>query len=569
MRIILIFYINFLITFVSNSYSQSGWFPLSGGSGSLYKVFFINENIGWIVGSSTRIFKTINGGTTWQMQNANVVSSLYDVQFINENTGWSVGSNRTILKTIDGGTNWVAQMYLGVDNMYSVSFVNDSIGLVGSSWGKIFKTTDGGTNWIEIDSIGVNNNFTHIQFTDANTGYIGDHCGNILRTTDGGSTWTLIDLDTSHSQSISGLQMLNNTTGWCATSSGGGAIYKTTNGYSWHRVIELPILTNFKDLSFINDSTGWALSTTVNTPASSTCYKTTDGGISWAWSSFGVADFIQDICFVSSNVGYAVGNNGIILKTTTGGITDIYTTSFYKNRVNKNINDLQSVSDTIHVNLNEKFDGYKIQNVIITVDSLLHTNDSDVEITLFHEGFTDTVVYHAGGNGYNFIGTVLDDSASMPIGLGTAPFTGQFKPEQPLNIFNGMESGGDWILQVYDAAAGNTGTLNAWSITLQIQNINDININNAEVSNKLVLSQNYPNPFNPSTKISWQSPTGSRQTLKVYDILGREVATLVDGHRPAGEYWVHWDASGFASGIYFYQLIANNFSEIKKMLLVR
>ncbi|MFO7526662.1 MAG: T9SS type A sorting domain-containing protein, partial [Ignavibacteriaceae bacterium] len=70
------------------------------------------------------------------------------------------------------------------------------------------------------------------------------------------------------------------------------------------------------------------------------------------------------------------------------------------------------------------------------------------------------------------------------------------------------------------------------------------------------LSQNYPNPFNPSTKISWQSPVSSWQTLKVYDLLGREVATLVDEYKPAGSYEVEFDASGLSSGIYYYRLSA-------------
>ena len=76
------------------------------------------------------------------------------------------------------------------------------------------------------------------------------------------------------------------------------------------------------------------------------------------------------------------------------------------------------------------------------------------------------------------------------------------------------------------------------------------------------LQQNYPNPFNPTTKISWQSPVDSWQTLKVYDILGREVATLVNGYKPAGKYEVEFSAEGgyasggdgknISSGIYIY-----------------
>ena len=83
------------------------------------------------------------------------------------------------------------------------------------------------------------------------------------------------------------------------------------------------------------------------------------------------------------------------------------------------------------------------------------------------------------------------------------------------------------------------------------------------------LYQNYPNPFNPSTKISWQSPVSSWQTLKVYNILGREVATLVNDYKPAGNYEVEFDASNLPSGIYFYRLKAGSFVQTKKMILLK
>jgi len=92
-----------------------------------------------------------------------------------------------------------------------------------------------------------------------------------------------------------------------------------------------------------------------------------------------------------------------------------------------------------------------------------------------------------------------------------------------------------------------------------------------------MLSQNYPNPFNPSTIISWQSPEGSWQTLIIYDVLGNEIAILVNEEKPAGSYEVEWDASRLPSGVYFYQLRVGNpttssgqsFVETKKMVLLR
>ena len=83
------------------------------------------------------------------------------------------------------------------------------------------------------------------------------------------------------------------------------------------------------------------------------------------------------------------------------------------------------------------------------------------------------------------------------------------------------------------------------------------------------LSQNYPNPFNPSTKISWQSPISSWQTLIVFDILGNEVATLVNEYKAAGKYDIEFDASGLNSGVYFYQLKIGSFIQTRKMILMK
>jgi hypothetical protein len=83
------------------------------------------------------------------------------------------------------------------------------------------------------------------------------------------------------------------------------------------------------------------------------------------------------------------------------------------------------------------------------------------------------------------------------------------------------------------------------------------------------LEQNYPNPFNPSTKISWQSPFAGHQTLTVYDVLGNEVAKLVDEFKQAGTYETDFNASKLSSGVYFYQLKTGPFLEMKKMLLLK
>ena len=94
-----------------------------------------------------------------------------------------------------------------------------------------------------------------------------------------------------------------------------------------------------------------------------------------------------------------------------------------------------------------------------------------------------------------------------------------------------------------------------------------------QIPSTTYLQQNYPNPFNPNTTISWQSPVGSYQTLKVFDMLGNEIATLVDEYKTAGTYEVEFNPESIikhpASGVYFYQLQAGDFVQTKKMLYLK
>jgi hypothetical protein len=106
----------------------------------------------------------------------------------------------------------------------------------------------------------------------------------------------------------------------------------------------------------------------------------------------------------------------------------------------------------------------------------------------------------------------------------------------------------------YDGSRSVIGTVEA-----------DVSYNPSE----FVLSQNYPNPFNPSTVIRYQIPEDGFVTLKIYDLLGNELATLFEGEQNRGSYTANWDASGIASGVYFYTLITGNNSASKKLMLLR
>ncbi len=99
--------------------------------------------------------------------------------------------------------------------------------------------------------------------------------------------------------------------------------------------------------------------------------------------------------------------------------------------------------------------------------------------------------------------------------------------------------------------------------------ITDIEEFQSEPLNSFILNQNFPNPFNPKTVISYQLPVSDDVTLKVFDVLGNEVATLVDEYKPVGSYEVEWNASNHSSGVYFYQIRAEKFVETRKMILLR
>jgi len=93
--------------------------------------------------------------------------------------------------------------------------------------------------------------------------------------------------------------------------------------------------------------------------------------------------------------------------------------------------------------------------------------------------------------------------------------------------------------------------------------------NSVPLPKAFILFQNFPNPFNPVTTIFYDLPKSSDVTLSIYDITGRLVQTLVNQHQNAGTYQIQWDASGYSSGVYFYQIKADGFQQVKKMLLIK
>ena len=239
--------------------------------------------------------------------------------------------------------------------------------------------------------------------------------------------------------------------------------------------------------------------------------------------------------------------------------------NFCRHGLNVPILDYQTSYDSIVVNIPNAL---TVLDVNVIVDTVIHTWDSDLSFSLIHGGASVSLISGRGSSGDNFIGTHLNDSASIPISSGSAPFTGNFRPESPLSAMNGIDVNGTWTLSISDGFGGDQGTLKAWCIELVYYTLVG-GIQTVRIPNYYALNQNYPNPFNPATKITYALPKTGNVHLVVYDILGREVATLVNGVKQAGIHTVDFNASNLASGIYFYSIKAGEFTAVKKMVLVK
>jgi hypothetical protein len=138
--------------------------------------------------------------------------------------------------------------------------------------------------------------------------------------------------------------------------------------------------------------------------------------------------------------------------------------------------------------------------------------------------------------------------------------TTSLAPSLTSYMLNGTSPGGGVI---YAGFGPSKIWFNGSGITTEIDPISEI------IPQNFSLSQNYPNPFNPVTKISFAIPKNNFVTLKIYDISGREVATLINKEMTAGEYEATFDATKLSSGVYFYKISSGNFSDVKKMMLIK
>ncbi len=405
------------------------------------------------------------------------------------------------------------------------------------------------SGWFNV-STPINNLFlNHIQFTSVNTGYAIGPLGNsdqgyLLKTTNGGSNWQSTYIDSLWSWS---LYFVDNNTGFMVgdKSSSPGIIKKTTNGgINW--VTCLIGLSNcYFSIYFVDYNTGYAGG------KYDAVVKTTNGGLNWVSKPGAIGGVtFNDVYFFNANTGIVTGVR--INKTTNGGDNwyicndsdDDYMSIFF---VNNSTGYVCSYSGKIFKTTDAGDNWFFIDSLRQGLNSIFFINPNT--------GFTCP-------GGYNILKTTdggfnwIQHSISNLYHFNSVYF---------INNYTGFIAGDDGMIM----KTTNGGNVFVNSIT---NNIPD----------KFSLYQNYPNPFNPTTKIKFdigdfplRRGVGGMTSLKIYDLIGKEIATLVNEQLNPGTYEVTFDArqpglgSNLPSGVYFYQLRTDNFLQTKKLILLK
>lgn len=265
---------------------------------------------------------------------------------------------------------------------------------------------------------------------------------------------------------------------------------------------------------------------------------------------------------------YPLGGNGVNPPGTVPP-SDLFSYSihsmmtFSSTTTPKPIFDLQLIGDTINIQ-----QPGNVENVKANLN-INHPEVGELLISLYHNSTSSHFTNFNEVLGSNLINTTFSDSAVLFLNQGSPPFTGTFRPVTPLSQFINKQLQGNWILKIYDKTQGNTGTLQNWSLIIRYSNQVGIKKSITEVPDLFSLEQNFPNPFNNSTNIKYSLPFSANVNLVVYDITGRNVATLVNEFQQKGYYIVNFNQTNLSSGLYLYKLKANNYTLTKKMILIK
>lgn len=581
----------------------------------LHSISFPNRSVGWAIGAvpSGRglVCKTTDGGTTWSVIDSSSTDKFYCVQFLNESIGWIGGWNDTagvVARTTDGGLTWHTRYDKSLD-VNELFFLDSMIGWDVGQNGKIYKTLDGGANWQAVYQAGYASPLRRIRFTDPLHGCaVGGISGTETKvwTTDGGVSWTsVMNSPPTLGSSLHGLWLNDANNGWCVGGVNAGlTIQQTTDGgKTWSKQDYpsglKPSVGYFQDITFVSLTEGWIVAD------SGYILKTMTGGITPVYATAHRVSIDHhyarpardSLCIrtVLEDPSHHVAALSAIVVDTLGIVRDSVRLH------NDGLHGDGSAGDsvwgcrilappdegrfTVSVLANDTTFGMV---TLIPDVQQFYTNGPIV-----YKGWTtstsDTIAYpgsvlrlqirvaNAGKSA-----TVRNVTATISA-LDTMVFMGTVAQLSYGDIAFGRESVAPATqgLRIQSYCPPNTTVRLLVSISTQgfplwvdtasiVVRATATEVERTKsVPTSFSLSQNYPNPFNPSTTITFSVPVSSFVSLRVLDLLGREVATLVSDVLPTGTHARQWVAGGAPSGVYYYQLKVGSFSETKKLVLLR
>ncbi len=478
------------------------------------------------------------------------------------------------------------------------------LGMDGAANKGVWRTTDGGNSWTDFNSGDLTNLYpvrslvfktyqdTTLYSGAANTTVPGRGVYEYSWPTPSlTGTWT--EQASGLTTALNSISAVNDDIAWAC--GDGGKVLRTTNkGVTWTNVS-----SNISATNPLYDIFAWDANLAITTASptaggSVTIYKTTNGGANWTTglSYTGSVAFGDDLWMTDPNNGYYIGDpqggNWHLLKTTNGGDNWVTWATIPTANTNGTFNHGGTFKNG-QVWFSPNGDG------VIQYTSNMGANWSTQTIpltwlaTIF---FVNSTKGMAGGystspgiikttnRGANWA-TITSPFATGTISGITGIGTQWWAALQGTTISYSSNDGANWATQ-YTSPAGSwyhivkaRNGLTIWAVRSNggISRYGTPIVGVTPISNETPtsykLSQNYPNPFNPVTKIEFAIPKQGLVTLKIFDILGREVTTLVNEVKIPGNYSIDFDASRLSSGTYFYKLSAGNFIETKKMLLIK
>jgi photosystem II stability/assembly factor-like uncharacterized protein len=279
-------------------------------------IFFVDQNNGWVIGGSSKILHTTDGGNTWETQEVEggKLHYLSSVHFPNTQLGYAVGADFSFIRTTNGGKLWIDETLTPLPaftmGYNSVFFKDNQNGWLTNNKGYVSYTRDGGISW-NGSNIGSKLDLTAVFFINNMKGWVIAKNHLVFHTTDGGISWNQQKINNTSCDSttfFNNLFFINDQDGWIVsgTTNFGATIYHTTNGgVEWFCQATLPDTTLYS-VYFADKNRGWVTGSEI--------FYTIDGGNSWQPQDIGSNNKLVSSSFVDDEHGWVLSSKGTIYK---------------------------------------------------------------------------------------------------------------------------------------------------------------------------------------------------------------------------------------------------------------